>query len=129
MPGSGRHWIVDGDDRQRAHGVALLLHHVHLRNLFIQRATGQGYAKNGLLELAGFLFQAGGAAVLALIVALDAVIGLIERAFQTHPRIGQPEPFPFAPVFLGKAQLGDSAFVESLHRHQMERIQLVRDLE
>ena len=129
MPGAGRHRVVDGDNRQRAQGVALLLHHVHLGDLFIQRAARQSDAEQGLLELAGFFLQSGGAAVFALVVALDAVVGLIERACQPHARIGQMESFAAAPAFFGQAKLGDPVLRQSLHRDQMQGIQLVRHLE
>ena len=129
MPGAGRHRVVDGDDRQRSQGVALLLHHVHLGDLFVQRAARQGDSEQGLLKFAGLFFQSGGAAIFALVVALDAVVGLIERAFEAHAWIGQMEPFPRAPAFFRQAKLGDPVLLHRLHRDQMQCIQLVRHFE
>jgi hypothetical protein len=129
MPGSGSHRIVDGHNRQRTQAIALLLHRVHLGNLFIQRAARQSDAEDGLLEFAVFFLESGGAAVFALVVALDAVVRLIDGARKAHARIGQMEPFAAAPGFLGEAKLGDSVLRQALHRNQMQRIKLVSHLE
>ncbi len=129
MPGPGRHRIVDGDDGERSQGVALLLHHVHLGDFFVQRAARQSDAEQGFLKFARFFLQAGGAAIFALVMALNAVVGLIQRGFEPHARIGQMETFPRAPAFFGQAKLGDSVLPNALHRDQMQRIQLMRHLE
>ena len=109
--------------------VAVLLHHVHLGDFFIQRATGQRDAEDGLLEFARFFLQAGGATVFALVVALDAVIGLIERAGQRHAGVGKLESFAIAPVLLGQTELGDAVVLDGFNRDQVHRIELVRHLE
>ena len=53
---------------------------------------------------------------------------LVERAGQIHPRIGQLESFAM-PYFRGrKRKPVDAADLQSLHRHQVLRIQLMRNV-
>ena len=111
VPGAGGHGIVDGDDGQRADRVAVLLHHVHLGNLLVERAAGQRDAEHGRFERAVFFLEAGRATVLALVVALDAVVRLIERGRQVHARIGQLEAFAMAPVVLRQRQFRDAIYL------------------
>ena len=101
MTGSGGHGIVDGDDGQRADGIAALLDHVHLGDFLVERAARQRDAEHRLLERAGLFLQAGRAAILALVVALDAVVRLIERALKSHAGIGQLEAFSVASMRFG----------------------------
>ena len=54
VAGGGGHGIIHGHDGQGAHRVAALPHHVHLRNLFGKRATGQGDAERAFPKLGGF---------------------------------------------------------------------------
>ena len=129
VAGAGAHGIVDGDDAQRADGVAVLLDHVHLGDLLFERAAGERDAENAVLVLAGFLAQAGRATVLALVVALDAVMRLVERAGQVHAGIGELEALAM-PVMLGmELQLRHAVFEQRFDRHQMIGIDLVRDAE
>ena len=98
MAGTGAHRIVDVDDRKRADRIAFLLGDVHLGDLLVERAAVQRDAEDALLELAGLLAQAGGARVLPLVVALDAIGRLIDRAREIGAGIGQTEAFALAPV-------------------------------
>src|SRR6516165_1262423 len=66
--------VVDGDDGEGAEAVAARLHQIHLRDLFLERAARQRHAKDALLESAVLLSEPLRAAVLALVVAPDAVI-------------------------------------------------------
>ena len=129
MPGAGRHRIVDGDDRQRAHAVAALLDDVHLGNLFVQRTARQRDSENGLLEFARLLFQARRATVFALVVALDAVVRLIQRAAEIHASVSEFESLTIAPTILRQAQFYEPVLDDFLHRNQMEWIEFVRNFE
>ena len=86
--------------------------------------------RNGLfLELAGLLLQALGAAVLALVVAPDAVVGLVQRAHDVGSRIGQGEALA-APSMGGRKPERRDAGDRIVHdRHQRHRVDLARDLE
>ena len=67
-----------------------------------------------------FLLQAGGATILALVVALDAVVRLIERAGQIHAGVGQLESFAMPPAMLRAARSLATPFIcDGLHRDQM----------
>ena len=61
-------------------GLPLLLDDIHLGDFFFERAAGEFHAEHAGFERPVLFAQAGGAAVLALVVALDAVVGLVERA-------------------------------------------------
>src|SRR5271166_3511338 len=89
MPGRGADRVVDGDDGEGAEAVAARLHQVHLGNPHLEWAAREGDAKGAFLESAVLLAQALGAAVLALVVAPDAVIRLVERSGQVGAGIGQ----------------------------------------
>src|SRR5690606_2438474 len=80
VAGRRAHRIVDDGDRQRADRFAARLDQVHLGDFFLERAAGKRDAEIVALESAGFLRQPLRATILALVVAPDAVIGLIERA-------------------------------------------------
>ena len=129
MPGARGHRIVDGDNRQRADRIAVLLDHIHLRDLFVQRTAGQRDAEHARLERAVFLLEPGRAAILALVVALDAVVRLIERGRQIHARVGELESFAMPQLFLRQRQPGDPVDLDRLHRNQMLHVELVRHLE
>src|SRR5205807_8557359 len=77
VTGGGADRVVHRDDRQRAEAVAARLDEVHLGDLLVERTAGEGHAEDALLEAAVLLVQAAAAAVLALVVAPDAVIRLI----------------------------------------------------
>ena len=68
---------------------AARLHQVHLGDFLVERAAGERDAEDALLEGAVFLLQAVRAAVLALVVAPDAVVRLVERADEVGAGIGQ----------------------------------------
>ena len=89
VPGRRTERVVDGDDGEGAEAVAARLHQVHLGDLLLERAAREGDAKDRLLERAVLLAQPLRAAVLALVVAPDAVIRLVERAGQVGSGIGQ----------------------------------------
>ena len=130
VAGRGHHRVVDRDDGERADAVAPRLHQVHLGDFLFERAAGERHAERALLERAGLaVFEAARAAVLALVVAPDAVIRLVERAGEIGAGIGQREAVAQAPLLLGQAQHGDAVLDHRLDRHEMIGIDLVRHLE
>ena len=129
VAGGGAHRIVDDDDGERAEGVALGLGEIHLGDLLVERTAGERDAERALLELAGLLAQPLRAAVLALVVAPDAVVGVIERAGEIGAGIGQREAVAGAAVRLGQLEHRHAVDRFGLDRHEMERIDLVRHLE
>ena len=129
MPGAGGHRIIDGRDGERAHRVSVLLDGIHLGDFFIQRAACQRHSEDALFEFAGLFLQAGRATVLALVMALDAVVGLIERLGQAHSGIGELETFTVTQVMRGENKFVGAMDVNRLHRNQMLHVQFVRHLE
>ena len=75
-----------------------------------------------------FRLQASRARILFLVVALDAVLRLIQRGVQIHPRIGQLESLAMPPFVLRQRQPCDSAINETLDGNQMRHVQLMWDL-
>ena len=88
VSGRGADRVVNGDDGEGAEAVAARLDRIHFRNLHLERAAREGDAKEALLEGAILLAQSLGAAVLALVVAPDTVIRVVERAGQVGAGIG-----------------------------------------
>jgi hypothetical protein len=90
MPSRRHQRIVDGGHGQRADREAFALQQVHLRDLFVERAARQGDAERRSLEGAGLaVLQPARARILALVVAPDAVVGVIERAHQVEALVGK----------------------------------------
>ena len=98
-------------------GIAVALHHIHLGDFLFERAAGERDAEDAGFERAVFFFEAGGAAILALVVALDAVVGLVERAGEVGAGVGELEAFAIAPVVRTELQLHE---VVSLDRSATE---------
>src|SRR5262245_24064438 len=92
-------WPVAADeDLERGEREALALRGVELGDLLVERAARERDAERALLERraagrlrGGLLAQALCARILALRVAPDAVIRLVEGADEIHARIGQLE--------------------------------------
>src|SRR5262249_33252092 len=102
MTCSGAQGIVDHHDRQRAKGVTPGSREVHRRYPLFQRTAEKLRAERILLVDAGFpIAKALGTTVLALVVAPDAVIGVIERLLERRSGIGQPKPVPDPLLSLG----------------------------
>ena len=129
VSGGGAHRVVDDRNGERADRVALRLDQIHLGDFFVERATREHHAERTLLELAGFLLEALRAGILALVVAPDAVVGVVERAGEIGALIGQREAVARAPMRRRQLEHGDAVDDLGLDRHQMLRIDLVRDLE
>ena len=103
---------------------------VHLADFLVQRAAGEGDAEHRFLELAGLaVLQALAAGVLALGVAPDAVVDLVQRLLGVHAVIGQGKALAVPPVMFGQAQHGDAVALDRLDRHQMLRVDPARDVE
>ncbi len=129
VPGRRTDRVVDGNDGQRAEAVAPRFDQVHLGYLFFERAAGEGDPEHAALERAVLLLQPLGAAVLALVVAPDAVIRLVERADKVGAMVGQGKPFAVPPLVFGQAQHRHALALDGLDRDQMVRVQPLRHLE
>ena len=112
MPGGRRHRVIHRDNRQRADGVTLGLRLVKLGNFFFQRTTRERYAERAFLERcraasAGTLFkQPLGAGILTLLVAPDAIVGVIQRALEIGALVGELEAFATAQFLHRKGMRG-----------------------
>src|SRR5262249_56459016 len=91
VTGCGAHRVVDHDDGERADRMAADLDQIHLGNLLVEWAPREHDPERALLELAALLFEPLRAGVLALVVAPDAVVGVIERAGEIGAGIGERE--------------------------------------
>ena len=101
VAGGGHHRVVDGDGGEGAEQAALGTQRVHLGDLLVQRAAGEGDTEGRFLELPGLaVAQTLRAAVFALGVAPDAVIDLIECGLGVHAQIGECEAVTMAPFAL-----------------------------
>ena len=98
VAGAGDHGVINCDDGEGSDGVALLLNCVHLGDLFFERAAGQFDAEDAGFKRSVFLVQSGGAAVFALVVAFDAVVGLVEGTGEVGSGVSKLEAFAVAPV-------------------------------
>ena len=130
VPGRGHHGIVDDDHGERRERVALRLERVELGDLLFERATGERHAERALLEhhlvrcsLGRFLSQTLGAGILALRVAPDAVVRLVERTDEVGARIGEGEALAPANV-LGADRVGDDALAVALLRVHEEVVRI-----
>src|SRR6185312_4071434 len=95
-----------------------------------ERAAREGDAEDALLEGAGLLvLEPLGAGILALVVAPDAVIRLVERAEEVGAGIGEGETVARTVMLLGQAQHRDAVDELALDRDEMLHIELVRHLE
>ena len=129
VPGRRADRVVDGNDGEGAEAVAPSLHQVHFRDLLFERAAGEGDAENALLEGAVLLLQPLRAAVLALVVAPDAVIRLVERASEIGAGVGQRKAVAAPPLVLGQPQHRDPVALDGFDRHEVVHVEPMRDLE
>ena len=130
-PVAGRraHRVVDGHDGQGGDGVAVALEGVHLGDLLFERAARQRHAERAELERPGLLAEPGRAAILVLVVALDAVPGLVERPRQVGAGVGEVEPLAM-PAVLGMPQeLRGAGDLARDVRDQVIDVDLLGDLE
>ena len=90
MPRARAHRIVDDDQRQSADVVALPLDQVHLGDLLFERAAGDVDAERiDLVAQVLAIAHAFGAGIRIAVVAIDAVIDLIEDVPRVATRVGQ----------------------------------------
>ena len=129
MAGAGHHRVIYGGDGERGDGVALRLHHVHLGDFLFERTAGEGDLECAPFELAGLLLQAGAAGVLALVVALDAVVRLIDGGGKAHAGVGKAEALTMASALLWQAELHQLVAADGFDRNEVVRVQLVRKAE
>ena len=125
VAGGGCHGVVDSDDPEGPDGHTVFLDNVHFGDFFFEGAASETDAEDGVLEAAVLLFEAVGAGVFALVVALDAVVGLVEGVGEFHALIGEGETFAVTPLVGGEFDLVQAVAFDSLRRHQVEHVELV----
>src|SRR4029077_225565 len=81
------------------------------------------------LERAVLLLEPPRAAVLALVVAPDAVIRLIESAGEVGSLVGQRKAVAAPPFVFGQPQHRHPVALDGLDRHQMMHVEAMRDFE
>ena len=137
VPGRGDQRIVDADHRQRTQRHAFGAQLVKLGDLLLQRAAGERDAERALLERVRkhravgrlLLGQAVRARVLALLVAPDAVVRLVECGDQVHPPVGQREAVALAQVIAGELPGRHAADGGPRERNEVHVIELARGAE
>ena len=129
VPGRGAHRIVDDGNGKRADRVSLRLGQVHLGDFFLERASRERHAERALLELAGLLPKPLRATVLALVVAPDAVVGVVEGAFEAGAGVRQGKAVACAAMVLRELDGGDRSTTFRLDRNEVLRVDLRRNLE
>ena len=110
---------------------------VELGDLLFERAAGERHAERALLERIVGRRRAGGllleeaarAGVLALLVAPDAVVRLVERAGEIHAGVGQREALAPPHVVAGELPGVDAVHVRQLERHELHVVELARRAE
>ena len=75
------------------------------------------------------ILQARAAGILALRVAPDAVVDLVQRLLRVHPGIGQREAVARPPVMLRQAQHRHAVALDGFNRNQMLVVEPVRHAE
>ena len=106
-----------------------LLRLLELRDLLLERAAGQGHPERALLELRRacrlrrFLLESPGARILALLVAPDAVVGLVERAGEIGPGVGQLESLAPPEMLVAEPEGGVALALLRDDRNEPLRIQ------
>ena len=135
MPGRRRHRVVDADHRERAERPAFRAQLVELGDALLERASGQRHVERRLLErhVAGqrlLLEKPGRARVLALLVAPDAVVRLVEPADEVGAGIGEREAVALAQRVM-RVELPRRHAVARLgfHRHELHVVELARRAE
>ena len=129
MAGGRAHRVVDDDNRQRADAVAAGCDQVHLGDFLVEGAAREHDAERAVLELSGLFLEALRAGVLALVVAPDAVIGMVERPGEISAGIGEREAVARAPMRRRQREHRDAFDDLGFYRNQIVRIGLARQLE
>ena len=129
VAGRRAHRVVDDDNAEGADGVAAGLDQIHLGDFLVERAAGERHAERRLLELAALLLQPLRAGILALVVAPDAVVGMIERTGEIGAGIGQREAVAQTAMRARQLEHGHAVHHFGLDRNEMVRVDLVRQLE
>ena len=136
-PVAGDHRIVDADDRERGERPAFRAQLVEFGDLLLERAAGERHAERALLErIVGgavgrlLLEQPVRAGVLALLVAPDAVVRLVERrrrgpcrgrSARSRRAAAHGRPAIFHAI--------DAVAVRELDRHEVHVVELARRAE
>jgi hypothetical protein len=143
VTGGGRHRVVDADHRQRADRPAFGAQLVEFGDALLERAAGERHPEDRLLERVCRRRGIGGCAVgrsralfeqpararvLALFVAPDAVVRLIERTDEIGSAIGQRESVA-TPESVRSCDLQRLDVVVDLDRfggHELVQVELAR---
>ena len=91
VAGPRAHRVVDHHDRQRADGIAALAQQVHLRNLLVERAPGQGDPQRVGDDRALLVDDALAAAVLVALVTEHAVVDFAQPLADPGAGVGERE--------------------------------------
>lgn len=60
-----------------------------------------------------------------LVVALDAVVGMVQRGSQVHSMVGEPKTFPVTPTILWQTHLNEIVSLNGLDGNQVVHVELV----
>ena len=129
VAGGGDERVVDHGDGERRQAAAPRLQRIHFADLLVERAARQRRAAGGDPEGAVPVLQALRAAVLAPVVAEDAIVGLVERAREVHADIGQGESLPATQAVPAGAQHGHAVDCDRLDRHEVFGVDFLRQAE
>ena len=127
VPGARAHRVVDHDQRERADAVALTLHDVHLGDLLFERAPRDLHAERiDLVRPVLAVAHALRARVRVAVVAIDAVIDLVERLPQPVASIRERESVAPAARRGAPFPNREAAAVFGLVRHESVEVPLLR---
>ena len=101
-------------------------HFVHLGNLFVEGAAGKHGPEDTALERAGLPLKPVRAAILALVVAPDAVVRLIEGTREIGALIGQRKAVARPAMLRPEFQHVHACIQFDLNRNKMMRVDFVR---
>jgi hypothetical protein len=127
VAGAGAHGVVHGDHRERADDAALGLQLLELADALFQGAAQHLPTQGiGLDAPRGGVLQAHAAAVLALalVLAVDAVMGFVHALREAGTGVGQGEALAAPLMRLAEAQAQRAPFQEAVHRDQLEGVVL-----
>jgi hypothetical protein len=128
VAGARHHRVVDHDDRERREHTAALLEQVRLGDLLVEGAAGEADAQAVGLERAVLVVHPLGAAVLAAVVAVEAVVDLVHHVAQVGPAVGEGEAVALAAVVRADDRLRELG-LRAQQRDQVLRVERAREPE
>src|SRR5579885_3036351 len=123
------HRVVNTDDGERGNRVAVALEDVHLGNLLVERAAGELDAERILFERAVTLAQALRAGVLVALVAVEAVVNLVQNFARPVALVREFEPVAPTQVLVESAHKLRQFRVGALQLHEVLVVERVRESE